>query len=391
MSNAYYSSGERDEETGERVRPKIWDDTIAQPAEKVPAPQAEEKDSHTPKVTKSFPKEFDDYYYIDHRDKYLRSDTKYWDWEYFRKYSDEVYSAYKNMAQHFYTAMKPVELGALPFFVDLSVAPDADLTVEDLVNAERQLIKQFGRTNRTIQAKINKHSALARLQMYGAKTWVMYLALQGKIPVKDNLNLKKIYSTMDKDNIEHVLKVFRYAKLLKYYFKKYVSVATLGENKVTANEVYGGLTFNSVYDEVIKSIDGATIEDCREIEKEFTSKLSLAAETDDRIKSLFKFYNLYSEMKFVIQKTIIKNHMWKNGSREWFIFSGDENEFVGKDYYQECKNYLSACEKLRDKLSEDDIPFYKDVCKICDELNETILNASDSYKESHLLKYDEPN
>ena len=390
MGNAYYSSGERDEETGEYIRPKVWDDKIVHNNENAPAQPVEPK-AFDSKTKSYIPKEFDNGYYIDHKEKYYKHATQYWDWEYFRRYANAVYDAYKNMAEYFFTNLKPIEPNDIPYFVNLAETPHQDININNLIAAENQLVKQFSRSNRTIQAKINKHSALSRLQMYDAKTWVMFFALTDKIPVKDNISLKKNYSNMDKNNIEHVMKVFRSAKLLNFHIKSNVSKAILGKYKGIANEVYNILKFSAVYDDVVKSVDGVTIEECSAIGNELTPKLAIAAETNDRIKSLFKFYNLYSNIKHVIQKTNTKTYMWKNGSSEWFIYSGDEKEDIGKDYYQECKRYFSACEKLKAKLSEDDTPFYKDVDKIYHELHEAILNATDSYNASHLAKYHESN
>lgn len=385
MSNAYYSSGERDEETGEYIKPKLWDNRAI-----LNKTQADEKQEE-PKAKPTFaplPKEFDNDYYIERRDKYDRHTSQYWDWEYFRRYAKEVLCSYKNMAGYLYTTMPPIDPGDVPNFVDITKPPEDEIDIDDLIVAESQLIRQFARSKRTIQAKINKHSALSRLQMYAAKTWVMYFALTGKVPIKDNVSVKTNYTNLDKGDIEQVLKMYRSVKLLEFYIKRYVPRAILGKYKETYREVYKTLSFDEIYDEIIKSVGGATLDDCIDIEKELSPSLVSTAESDQRIKSLLKFYNSYLQMRHMANKTNIRTYMWNNGDKGRFIYSGDDGEDTGKDFYQESKKYLKACLKLKSKLNENDMPFYKDVCKICNELQEAIQNATDAYNISHLTKYD---
>ncbi len=378
MSYAYYSSGERDEETKEYVRPNKWDSKILKSNELV------DEQNDTKQVFYDLPKEFDSQYYIEKQNQYSKNDFRspYWEWYRLRQYSKAVFDMYKNIAYQFYsTFSEDVDNIDLPKFVlreNKNVNFDALAKVLD--NVENELIAQFSRNNRTVQAKINRHKPLENLQNYGMNTWLMYHILNKSIdiPLKNALRFKQAYLQTDENNSLDLIRIYRGCKILQRNYLIYLRPNFM---KNQGHYLYEDMDITLKYDELVKSLGGVTSNECEEILSSIRPKIANIKDTSTGIKKLIEFYHRFDDIYRTVWEIKQACQVWQQ-EKGWYIFydnsyGGDVDVFVRGEGY---KKFLVSL--LANGEDYDEIYLY-DINKLLKELN----NALDLAKPIHDISH----
>lgn len=373
MSFAYYSSGEKDDETGEYIKPEKWDKNVNINLGEIK--ESKQEVSH-------FPPEFDPEYYIEKQNN-AKIDSEKWDWIKYAQYAQAVFNMYKNVAYKFYTKYADnIKNMNLPDFVlDNSNQTDIDILAKKLDNSEKELIAQFSRYGRTVSAKINRHKRLENLQNYAVFGWIMYHILNHSlgIPLNNSIRFKSVYENMNEDNAIDLIRIYRGCKILQRNYRIYVRNNFMEKQ---GHYLYKDIDIKEKYDELVKNLNGITSKECEAILQRIRPKIASLKNQNSSLKNLIDFYHRYDDIQRTIYEINRINNEWIQ-NKGWYVFC-DSSYSDGQDVYKRGENYKRFCEQVKNNCSQYDEIFVKDIEKLLNELNEALISANIAHKASHI-------
>lgn len=375
MSYAYYSSGERDEETNEYVRPKKWDSKVS--GNILLDSESEQNQTET---AISLPKEFDSSYYLE-KQKKAKFDADIWDWIRYRKYAQAVYEMYKNITYNFYKKYaEDIEDLDFPAFINKDSNVNLDELAKRLDNAETELSSQFYRNNRTVQAKINRHKTLENLQDYAVKTWIMYHILNHSmdIPLKNSIRFKKVYESLDESDAINLIRIYRGCKILQRNYRIYVRSNFMEKQ---GHYLYKDVDIKEKYDSLVASLNGITSKECEDILQDIRPKIADIKENNQDLKNLIMFYHKYDDIQRTVWEIKRIGQEWEQ-NKGWYVFF-DSSYDDGKDVYIRGENYKRFCEQVAKECKSLDEIFQADIKKIITELDEALQYSKQAHDISH--------
>lgn len=375
MSFAYYSSGERDEETGEYIKPERWDHY----SESIQGSMLKQSKEENPV---SIPPEFDPQYFIDKRNS-ARTDSEAYDWLRYGQYANTVRTMFSSVAYRFYTkySQNIDELQLPEYILQSNTEQDIDLLAKNLDNSEKNLVSQFARNNRTVQAKINKHKRLENLQNYAVRTWLMYHILNHSIdiPLKNSLRFKAVYKDLDQGNQLDLLRIYRGCKILERNFRIYLR-PTFMENQ--GHYLYKDVDISRVYDDIVRNLGGITAKQCQGILSSIRPKIFQMKNENREAKYIINFYHYFDDIQRTIYEIKRIGAEWKE-SGGWNIFQ-DSSYGDDIDVYLRGKKYKTFCTEVAKACKNYDKMFIQDVNKVIEELSFALTDNSSAYISSRL-------
>ncbi len=381
MSYIYYTSGERDDDTNEYVTPAKWKGEPANLSKLLNAePKPEMKGKPVP-----LPREFDDDYYEEKRDKYIRQSREYWDWDRMRIYADKVYFAYKLLSRAFIANFELKEVSFPDWAMDgSSKNVDIDKSIENLNRAEIELVRQFYKyRERSIIAQFNKHSALRKVQACGAEAWMMFHSLRGDVPVKSSLLFNERLKNLNLNVIEDALIAYRGCIVLSRQLNLYVKPRII-DSQHGLNEIYSNLDSLEVYDKLMKKIGCITSTDIADIKSRVEPMLRVEAKSNSIINKVMNFYDRMDsilKLSYDIRRVTnrVKDNYESSSGGIFLLFpyfqDGDDLFVLGKEYLE----YL-------DKMIKIDYPskfIMYDINNVYKDLSSVMKQATPWYNRTH--------
>ena len=363
MSFAYYSSGERDEETGEYILPE----TRAREQSKAKR-QGERVDGDQSNATAPvvYPPEFDEQFFRDRQNE-AKSNSRVYDWLRYMQYMNSICAMYPFVAYKFYAKYaKDINSLKLPdYIMKVDRTQNGEILASNLDGAERTMIAQFAHNRREVQTCINRYKRLERLQNYGVKAWLMYYTLYDtlEIPLKNSLRFKAVYENLNQAEPLDQLRIYRGCKIMARNFRVHLPKNLMASK---GHYLYQDVDISKIYDEIIASIGGMTAEECQEILTNIRPKITQLKEQDKEMKAIIDFYHYFDDLKRTIYEINRLGADWQeNGGRQTFLDSsyGDNVDvyLCGEKYKEFCTKILPVCKKY-------DQIFVRDVEMVLEEL-----------------------
>ena len=386
MGSAYHSSGERDEETGEYRKPDKWDKNSSELWKTMlSVPEAEPE---IVKTKQDLPKEFDEDYYIEKRDRYsresyIRDSVDYWCWERYRTYANAVFNFYRAVASQFYATYAPDM--ELPGILDTKSQNDnIDELAVLLDDQERKLMSQFTKSNRTVRAKINKHTTLARLESYATKAWLMYHVCKGDIaiPVRNAIGFTRFYAQADRSDDIDMIRIYRGCQLLQRNFRLYIKSKFLfKQDHFLYTDVDARIPFN----EILESINVINIQKNDEIQTEISPDIERLKEKDMKFRFLIDFYRAFDDMQHTLYEIDYITHKYRESPSEGISLYSLSSYGVGVDVFDRGLKYYKWCKIESSKYDDIDDLFANDIKKMIDRLYSSLTDAKDIYNHTHQM------
>ncbi len=303
-----------------------------------------------------------------------------------KRYADIAYEFYR---QIMYVFNKKNDIIAMPEYIQMceKVPCDIDSLANTMYSREQDLIKAFDGSDNIISA-FSKAKHLTELKRFSGQAWMMYFNLKslndfvGYLKYIQNCNYKA-----DENNPSHIANLYGLHVQTNYYldaniknfFAAYKNGLFSRKCPKTAfmyNDLNSMDEFNAILEEKDAYIYSKN--------HERITKLATKIEDETIEKRIVGFYNHYRDMKYIKHKL---KHIY-NGSKDKdlkFNASMFEDQFNvnekyrNRDVYMVGLTYYNACKGLIEKLPVKS-KIYKDICDMCVELEEILLNNQEKYK-----------
>ncbi len=382
MSFAYYSSGERDEETGEYRKVSAWDKKFNEEFNKAYVKKESGQPSVSPVPPVSpvadLPKEFTFDYYNEKIAKYDKSSLEYWEWVKFKMYARAVLRLYEQTSIIFKQAFN-LDTSLFDDYLNLNAKPlDLQTLVEELKTAEAALYNQFSKSRRTVQAKFNKHPTLARVKHIGAKSWMMTHAILNNVPLKSMRNFTQVYQNLDKTKDEDIVRAYRGYVILKRALSLYLHPKKL---LIHSDTIYENENVYDIFNELCEMVGAYNTNDIEEIKESINPNLS-RLEEDAYYGKIISFYSHYDDIHktFYDIKKIAKDYYDGIGMNFDIFYDIDNGT---EDIYQKGTKYLDLIKSIKELPNLAEL-FLLDLNQI-EKLGETALTyASKAHTATHI-------
>ncbi len=361
MSYAYYSSGEKID--GEYHLPETGTIKKVEPELIV------------------YPKEFDFEYYKSMRDKYNSSCPDYWEWETFRLYCKACSAMLKQVSFEFCKKYN-VEIGKLnlPSFI---TGEEQHENLEDLQTnlaaSEAKISSQFSRSNRKVQAKLNKHRALEKLRDYAALTWMLYYAVNENY-LTTALKFKKIYESLNFDEDLNVIRALRGVLIMKRNANALTQDMLIDKRHNRSSDLYSSVDARAIYNDLAVCAGADGLDRYDEILEELKPRLEIL-KTDKRYAHLIYFYENYDYLNKLILNIDKIAATYNNWSFDRCGVFRNVEGFTG-DIYAKAQSFLEIIDIIKQNITEP--LFVNDVLKAEEKLKICLENARDAYVRSNV-------
>ncbi len=361
MANFYYNGGDRDDVNNYSA--SNW----KKPAKNVTTPISK------PETVKFIiPDCFDEDFYIKNREKFSNSSLDYWEWTKFLRFSNAVYSFYRQMSAEFYSNYTPIK--PIPEFIDLKLKKEnLDDILTSINYAENQLIEQFDKSRRTLKAKVNTIKPLKEVVNYAATAWIMYFANTENLYIKNSINFKNKYAEYDFENDLDILKAYRGCVVMKYLTSKVIDENLITEKINRSNKIYGNIDAEKLTNQLLETVGGFTTYDYNKIQEELLEKLENLNPEYDNLVWFYKNYIKMQETAKKVQEITENNKLLLSTS---FEVDGENLYEKLAEFYVFALNLLDD-ESLDDVFKQDLNIFAKKLGKITKESRETYLQTQD--------------
>ncbi len=332
-----------------------------------------------------YPKEFDFSYYRSKRDVYDKSNSGYWEWEYFKQYSKSAYEFYSAVNLEFCKRfnLSIYDLDLPKCVQQTKISADLDTLANNLKDAENKLCNQYNIGRRTVSGKLNKHSTLKRLRDEIAQTWVIYFCLTENLFLKAGLNFKKLYSNLNINNDIDVLRCYRGCKIMQRNLSVYVKKNLLtNKHHNLREELYSDFDAKAYYNELLMCLGLFNEEDYAEILNYIAPQIE-ALQENETMRNIIDFYDTFDYVNLLIFYINKIANNYKNSDFVRYMVFNDIEGIEGNIYLQ-ASNYLKNLSAIITQVKDANEIFYNDMLELKNKLDFALENAKEVYERSYL-------
>lgn len=307
-----------------------------------------------------------------------------------KRYADIAYEFYRNVM---YVFNKKNDIIMMPDYIKMceKVPCDVDNLANTMYTREQDLIKAFGGSDNIISG-FSKVKHLTELKQFSAQAWMMYFNLKS---LNDFIGyLKYIQNCKNKANLNnnsHVANLYGLHVQTGYYldanitnfFAVYKNGLLKRKCPNSAN-MYRDLNSMDEFNLLLKEKDAYVYSENHD-EIVDAAKSVLRTEEEGSVnKRIIGFYNHYRDMKYIKHKL---KHIYNDNKDKDFEFNtcmfedqfNVNEKYRNRDVYIVGLKYYAACKDMVENLPIKS-KIYKDICDMCAELEEILLNNQDKYK-----------
>ena len=380
MANAYYSSGERDED-GVFVLPKPWDDAVNKMMKsnitKNPQPQPDwvDDDEHYFKI------DFD--FFKLKKNKFNPKSREYWDWAHFINYA---YSSVKLYAQAM-SAFYKVYLNQHKTFGYNESIKGLKASIEKQNETEGKLARQFLNRGQDADKFFNKYAKVRTVVDLSAEAWTIVHALSNKC----ELNASDISMLMDfssrlrtavLSNAETAkVNLYRLGHIARWHIRK----SNLPELLMREHPgiIYWNKDASSYLDELISLTNGVKTKEVQSTIDKARNDINESGTNEER--AYVKFYDARWKMEGAIKVLSIATKDWEEGKHNVGMFNIVRNDVEGEDSFVVANKYLDFCKKILPTIEVLGEKYVRDVQEQIKKLSSAIAHSKQAHEEYEIM------